>query len=120
MNPKIVFVVDDEPIIADTLAVILNRSGFVAKSFHRPAEVLEAAELIVPDLLVSDVVMPGMTGVELANRIRSQYPECKCLLFSGQANTRELLRSAHDDYEFEILSKPIHPADLLAKIEQAL
>lgn len=117
---KIVFVVDDETVIADTLAVILSQSGFVAKAFYRPKEVLNAAEVIVPDLLISDVVMPGMSGVELARRLRSKYPECKILLFSGQANTRGLLKHAQEKSEFEVLQKPIHPSDLLVKIEQSL
>ncbi len=114
---KVIFVVDDEAVIADTLAVILRQSGFVAKSFHLPSEVLSAAESLAPDLLISDVTMPVMTGIELAKRIRSRYPQCKCLMFSGQANTAKMLNCAGDD-ELEVLSKPIHPSELLLRVNE--
>ena len=61
--------------------------------------------------------MPGMSGIELAIQFRKNFPQCKVLLFSGQAATANLLEDARSDgYEFEVLAKPIHPADLLAKL----
>ena len=120
MPSKIIFVVDDEAVIADTLTVILRHSGFAAKAFYDPAEVLKAAELVVPDLVISDVVMPGMNGMELAKRIRSLYPPCRLFLFSGHAETRDTLKNAQSELDFEILQKPIHPSDLLARIRQKL
>jgi DNA-binding response OmpR family regulator len=120
MTSKIIFIVDDEPVIADTLATILAHNGFVAKAFHRPGEALRAVESTVPDLLISDVVMTGMTGIELARRVRAQYQECKILLFSGREHVRGMLRSAEDDLDFEIIQKPIHPTALLALIKKNL
>ncbi|GGH11337.1 response regulator [Silvibacterium dinghuense] len=114
---RTVFVVDDESIIADTLAVILSQSGFAAQSFHRFQDVLSAAELIVPDLLISDVAMPGMTGIDLGKYIRAKYPACRVLLFSGKATMRDMLKRAQQEGDFEILEKPIHPADLLEKVK---
>jgi DNA-binding NtrC family response regulator len=114
---RVVFVVDDEPIIANTLAMILNNAGFDARSFVEPFLALEAAKNVVPDLLISDVVMPKMTGIELAIHFRKEHPECRVLLFSGQARTADMLQTAHEQgYDFDILAKPIHPAELLAKL----
>jgi CheY-like chemotaxis protein len=113
-----VFVVDDEFIIASTLTTILKRHGFDAASFTDPLEALEAARLEVPDLLISDVVMPGLSGIDLAIRLRESTPHCKILLFSGQAATADLLEAARENgHGFEVLSKPIHPTDLLRKIK---
>jgi DNA-binding NtrC family response regulator len=113
-----VFVVDDEQIIALTLATILNRSGFVATAFFGPLEALTTARSSVPDLLISDVVMPELSGIDLAIKLRSICPGCKVLLFSGQAATADLLTSARErGHDFTLLSKPIHPTDLLAAIE---
>lgn len=117
-SAKVAFVVDDEPIIANTLAMILNNAGFKAFGFEDPLEALEAAKETCPNLLITDVVMPKMSGIELAINFRHTYPECRVLLFSGQARTADMLEKAHQDgYDFDILAKPIHPADLLAKLQ---
>jgi DNA-binding NtrC family response regulator len=114
----VVYVVDDERVIAETLSMILNQAGFVAFAFEDPRQALHAAgSATKPDLLITDVVMPGMTGTELAIEFRRTYPQCKVLLFSGQASTANLLETARaQGYEFDLLTKPIHPSDLLAKV----
>lgn len=114
----IVYVVDDERVIADTLAIILGQYGFVAKAFESPLDALSAtSEGRPPDLLISDVIMPGMTGIELAIRFRETFPQCRVLLFSGKAATVDLLEDARmQGHDFELLAKPVHPADLLAKL----
>jgi CheY-like chemotaxis protein len=89
-----VFVVDDKHFIASTLAAILKRHGYSATSFTSPLEALAAARSRAPDLLISDVAMPGLSGVDLAIQIKAQCPECKILLFSGQANSQHLLKDA--------------------------
>jgi CheY-like chemotaxis protein len=78
---------------------------------------VEQARKIQPDLIISDVIMPDMDGIEAAIHIRAFLPNCKILLFSGQAATADLLESARArGYEFDILAKPVHPQDLLAKL----
>jgi DNA-binding NtrC family response regulator len=115
-----VFVVDDEFIIASTLATILQRNGLDALSFTDPLEALSAADEQAPDLLITDVVMPTLSGIDLAIRVRERSPQCKVLLFSGQAATANLLEAARaNGHDFELLSKPIHPTDLLRKIRNA-
>ena len=115
-KPK-VLVVDDERVIADTLAIILNQSGFDASAVYTGTEAVETARSHEPDLIISDVIMPDMNGIEAAIRIREILPSCKILLFSGQAATADLLEKARlDGHEFEILAKPVHPQDLLAKL----
>ena len=64
------YVVDDEEVIATTLAMILSKSGFEAKAFTQPLEALRAAELRCPDFLVTDVAMPVMHGIDLAIQFR--------------------------------------------------
>ena len=113
-----VFVVDDERIISSTLATILCLQGFDATPFTLPIEVLEAARSEAPDLLISDVVMPLLSGVELAIQVQECCPDCKVLLFSGQATTASMLETANaNGHHFELLAKPLHPKDLLKKLE---
>ncbi|HEY6252547.1 MAG TPA: response regulator [Candidatus Angelobacter sp.] len=115
-KPK-VLVVDDERVIADTLAIILNQSGFDASAVYTGTDAVHKAQSHKPDLIISDVIMPDMNGIEAAIRIREILPECKILLFSGQAATADLLEKARlEGHEFEILAKPVHPQDLLAKL----
>lgn len=117
-KPK-VLVVDDERVIADTLAIILNQHGFDASAVYTGTSAVERARIIAPDLIISDVIMPDMNGIEAAIQIRSFLPRCKILLFSGQAATADLLESARaQGHEFEILAKPVHPQDLLAKLRE--
>ena len=68
-------------------------------------------------MLISDVIMTDMNGIDAAIQIRKILPKCKILLFSGQAATADLLdRARIQGHEFEILAKPVHPQDLLARL----
>ena len=116
LKPK-VLVVDDERVIVDTLAVILNQSGFQAKAAYSGEEALDIASTFEPDMLITDVIMADLNGIDAAIRIRALLPRIKILLFSGQAATADLLEKARGrGYEFEILAKPVHPQDLLNKL----
>jgi DNA-binding response OmpR family regulator len=117
----VVLVVDDEPVIADTLAAILSTSGFVAMAAHSGEKALEIARVVPPNLLLTDVVMPNMNGINLAIAIQDTIQDCAVLLFSGQAATADLLAEAHRmGRNFTVLQKPLHPKELLARISESL
>ena len=116
-----VLVVDDEAIIADTLVLILNKSGYEASAAYSGEQALELAPVTEPDLLISDVAMKGIDGIETAIRFRSLFPACKVVLFSGQAHSADLLHDARKKgYAFEVLRKPVEPAVLLRHIRSVL
>jgi DNA-binding NtrC family response regulator len=117
-----IFVVDDHDVIASSLAMILQfLGGFHATSFTDPREALRAAQVESPDLLITDVIMPHLSGIDLAIQVLDRCRNCKVLLFSGQTVTASLLKSAQErGYDFELLAKPVHPADLLSRIQHAL
>jgi DNA-binding response OmpR family regulator len=97
--------------------MILNQSGFEARAVYSGEKAVELASDFKPEMLVSDVIMADLNGIETAIRIRSQLPRIKVLLFSGQAATADLLEKARTKgYEFEVLTKPVHPQDLLARL----
>lgn len=117
----VILVVDDEKVIADTLSIILSKSGFETFAAYDGPSALALALEIAPHLLISDVVMPGMSGIDLAIAVSGTLPECKVLLFSGQAATVDLLEQArHSGHNFTALTKPIHPTDLLKRISECL
>ncbi len=116
-----ILVVDDESAIADTLTEILCRSGYPAIAAYDGNGALELALISPPELLITDVILPGMNGVDLAITIKRVYPDCKILLFSGQASTADLLtRAKCAGHSFTLLSKPVPPKDLLAIVADRL
>ncbi len=118
---SVVLVVDDERLIADTLSLILSQSGYKVLTAYDGKTALEIARSVPPALLITDVIMPGMTGIELAIMLVEVIPECKVLLFSGQAATVDLLAAALDmGYEFAILDKPVHPTEMLRCVKERI
>ncbi len=114
-----VLVVDDEQLIAQSLRDILSRAGFEAVFALSGNEAIELAEQICPDIVISDVIMPDLDGVQTAIGIQRACPEARILLFSGQAATSDILERARaEGHNFELLPKPIHPARLLAAIRK--
>ena len=112
-----VYIVDDEQVIAFTLEAILKNVGFDATAYTSPLDALDAANSNAPDLLITDVMMPEMSGVDLGIHFRKRFPKCNVLLFSGQATTGGLLEAAREQgHDFTLLAKPIHPKDLIAAI----
>ncbi len=115
--PK-VLVVDDEKRIADTLKEILEMAGFHVVTAYDGWGALDAATHFQPDYLLSDVLMPGMNGVELAIAISKMFPAARILLFSGQAGISDILLDGHrQGFEFELIAKPIHPLKLIEHLK---
>jgi DNA-binding NtrC family response regulator len=107
-------VVDDERLLADTTAAILRRAGFNAKTAYEGFGALEVTASFRPNYLLTDIMMPGMNGVDLAVAIKKMYPGTKILLFSGQAGITDILEgSKAEGFEFPLLAKPVHPSKLL-------
>jgi CheY-like chemotaxis protein len=108
-------IVDDERVIADTLATIFLQSGYETRAVYSAEEALALIEEWVPDLALIDVVLPGMNGIDLAIRLKAELPDLRLTLFSGQAATSDLLDHARrDGHDLEVIPKPIHPAELLS------
>jgi len=86
--------------------------------FYNAQSALEQAAFCSPELVISDVVMPGMNGIEMAVLFGERHPACKILLLSGQAATMDMLEVVRTQgHNFEVLAKPIHPTELLARVE---
>lgn len=120
MRPR-VLIADDEPVIADTLGIILNRSGFDATIVYSAKKAVETAARWRPDIFLADVFMGEMSGIEAAIQICALLPHCRILLLSGQAATSDLLRDARvRGHHFEILVKPVHPSQLLRHLRSTV
>lgn len=116
-NAKRILIIDDEVSIADSLSEILSGYGYDAVACYDGQAAIDAARDECPDVVISDVIMPGMNGVETVLALRELCPKIRVLLFSGQTATMDLLNQARlSGHEFEILPKPVHPTELLKKL----
>jgi len=116
-----VLVVDDEPTIADTLAVILRQSGFETHTAYSGEGAVRLSVQIKPDLMISDVMMPDKNGIDVASEVQALVPKCRVLFFSGQCNTAALLiKAKQSGKHWEVLPKPVHPKDLLARVRDVV
>jgi CheY-like chemotaxis protein len=110
-------IVDDEHAVADTLARLLNQNGFEATAVYNGSDAIRSAGELRPDVVISDVHMAGMSGLDTVVRIKNSFPDCRVLLLSGSLPTQEELDAAQSEgHSFEILNKPVHPQELLAKL----
>ena len=112
-----ILVVDDERVIADTIVEILNYSGFEATPAYSGNAAMKVIQENCPDVVLTDVVMPGVNGVEVAKFVAETCSDTKVLLFSGQAAVSESLLQVNElGYSFEVLAKPLHPDELIEKL----
>ena len=118
-----VLVVDDEQVIAQTLAVVLGRSGFDAIAFTNPLKALEAARTEAPDLVISDVMMPEMDGDTLLRMIRGsdRWHEMPVIVLTGVADDHVLIERARAlDIQDEVPKATFDFDDLLNRVKQHL
>jgi CheY-like chemotaxis protein len=115
-----VLVVDDEPGVRDIVARSLRRGGFRAMEAGNGGEALALVEREgPPELVVTDLMMPGIGGVELARQLRARWPALPIIFMSGySAETLDLRNPS--GFEGGLLEKPFAPDDLVAKVTAAL
>jgi CheY-like chemotaxis protein len=114
-----ILVVDDERSLADTMAEILERAGYRIYTAYGAAEALERLQELRPALLITDVMMPGMDGVELARKASRLCPGIRIFLISGHAGAAEIAGSVHEP-RLDLLPKPIPPEELLLRVGSVL
>jgi DNA-binding response OmpR family regulator len=116
-----VLVVRDKPDAADALSEILNRNGFAAVAAYDGEDALETALLIPPDLVIADVGLPRMSGIEMAAVLKAELPNCKVLLLSGEEAAPDRLGSAKSaGHGLDLVNTPANPMDLLALVSSSL
>jgi len=112
-----ILIVDDEKNIADTLAMVFKIKGHESLAVYSAESAVESIEVFEPDVVISDVIMGKMTGIDLAIYLSRARPDCKVILFSGQTATADLLSEANKKgHELRLLAKPIHPQKLLEEL----
>jgi len=113
-----ILLVDDEPLITDSLTYSLRREGYEVRAVGDGPSALEEAEKFEPDLIVLDIMLPGMSGLEVCRRLRTHSTTPVIMLTArGEEIDRVLgLEVGADDY----LAKPFSFRELLARIRSIL
>ncbi|MHB1021635.1 MAG: response regulator [Acidobacteriaceae bacterium] len=119
--PK-VLVVDDERLVADTLCLIFKRSGFDCQAVYSGDEALLRLEEYTPELLLCDVTMPGVNGLEVASTVARLLPQCSILMLTGHYNNLKKIaeHAIKLARPLDVATKPVHPDELLRQAQNIL
>src|SRR2546423_8953851 len=121
MSRGSVLVVDDEPTIGEVVGRYLQRAGYATRVVHDGRGALSAVERERPDLVVLDLMLPGLDGLEVMRRLRDRDPAARLAIIlltaRGEESDRVVgLRLGADDY----VVKPFSPAELVARVDAVL
>jgi DNA-binding response OmpR family regulator len=128
----LILVVDDEVEVGEAIRRVLDRAGFSVVVAQGVSEGLTAMETQLPDIVVTDMIMPKTNGIELIKTLRSRYPRVRVIAISGGGSfglqsykpdaikTHAYLAAAREAGAEEILTKPFDMKDLLAAVRRQL
>lgn len=118
MDPFSVLLIDDEVDFVDVLAVRLARRGLTVRQEHTAEDGLEALAADPADVVVLDVRLPGMTGVQALERIKARFPAIEVVMLTGYADTETSVRVLELG-AFDYLVKPVAIDELLERLQDA-
>jgi CheY-like chemotaxis protein len=110
-----ILIVDDELLVADTIAIIFRAHGFEVRTAYSAAEALRLAHAFQPELLVCEINMPDRTGLELMQDIGNELPNCKMIVLTAHHFNRAIVseQARRMPQTPTFLIKPCHPLELL-------
>lgn len=119
MQQPLIWLVEDEVSIAETLIYTLQQEGFAVRAFERGLPVLEAAQHQVPDLAILDIGLPDISGFELCRQLQAHYPALPLLFLTARNDEVDKLLGLEmgaDDY----IAKPFSPREVCARVRVVL
>jgi len=110
-----ILVVDDDPLVAQTLMLIFNRHGFDAVTAYDAEQALSAVRATPPDLVLCDIDMPGRDGISLMRDLSREVPDCPILVLTGFYSSLNRVREYTSTLrqQVSVVTKPCQPSDLL-------
>jgi CheY-like chemotaxis protein len=111
-----ILIVDDEPTVAEALAEAVHHQGYETALIHRAADSLTAIRSYRPDGIFLDLVMPGMSGVEVLRRIRQEWPDLPVVVVTGYPHAEEA-EEARQLGVVAVVEKPLIIKNLTAVLE---
>ena len=121
MNKGKIVVVDDEKIVTSAFSTLLKVEGFNdAHFFNSPLEALEYMKTNIPDLVISDFLMPEMNGLEFLTEVKKLYPEVSKILLTGYADKENAIRAINEVGLYRYIEKPWNNDDLVINIKNGI
>lgn len=116
-----ILLAEDNDIVAETLMLVLEAKGYETRRVANGVEALSTFDAVRPDVLITDLMMPGTDGIELIRQLRRLYPRLPIVAISGggRAGNLNLLDMVRNLGADATLAKPIRPDDLTAAIRRA-
>ena len=113
-----ILLAEDDQVMREYLTRALEKSGYAVVAVDRGTAALPLIETERFDLLLSDIVMPEMDGIELAQRCNEVSPHTKVMFITGFAAVT--LKASREQPDAKVLSKPFHLRDLVLEVERVL
>lgn len=121
MNMGKIVVVDDEKIVTSAFKTLLKVEGFCdAHFFNSPKEAIEFLKTNVPDLVISDFLMPEMNGLEFLTEVKKMYPEVSKILLTGYADKENAIKAINEVGLYRYIEKPWDNNDLILNIKNGI
>ena len=114
-----ILLVDDEEEFVTTLAERLELRGLQARAVTNGEDALQMIETDPPRVVILDVMMPGLGGLEVLKRIKTQNPQIHVILLTGRGSTKEGIEGMQLG-AFDYLMKPINIEELIKKMQEAI
>ena len=114
-----ILLVDDEEEFVTTLAERLELRGLQARAALNGEDALHMIEVDIPEVVILDVLMPGLGGLEVLRRIKAQHPKIPVILLTGRGSEKEGIKGMELG-AFDYLMKPLNIEDLLKKMQEAI
>jgi len=113
-----VLVIDDEMGILDTIRILLKSEGFIPYTAHGGKKGLEQIAALKPDLIITDVRMPDVTGLDILASVRAHDPEAVVILMTAQASLQSAIGAVNNG-AFYYIQKPFRNEELVAIVRRA-
>ena len=110
-----VLVVDDDHLVADTLKLVFKANGYDSEAVYSAADGLALARTFAPGLLLCDISMPEQSGLQLAEALHHEMPDCKLLMLTAYASNAAKVEQhvSRTRRPLKLLTKPCRPELLL-------
>src|SRR5690349_8927459 len=110
--PRKILIVDDEENVCNALRRSLRKEGYELFFANEPAKGLELLKTTPVDLVLSDHLMPNMTGLEFLKLVRDRYPNCMRMMLTGHADMQTAIAAINQGEIYRFLTKPWDDTEL--------